>query len=151
MSKAKPIISVIIPTYHDWDRLEVCINSLNNQTLSKKIYEIIIVNNDPEDSPPDENSYLGINLISERKSGSYAARNTGIKFAKGNILAFTDSDCIPYEDWLENIYRLMSNNPKLSRVGGKVELFYSSNTLSLGELYEKAFAFPQKAYVNKGT
>jgi len=37
----KPYVSVIIPTYHDWDRLAICIEALENQTYSEEMFEVI--------------------------------------------------------------------------------------------------------------
>lgn len=92
--------------------------------FSKNNFEVIIVNNDPNDSIPLE-LILPDNMIiiNESKPGSYAARNSAMKIAKGNILAFTDSDCIPDKDWLNNAYKYFKNNIS-DRVGGKIDLFY---------------------------
>src|SRR5690554_6136694 len=92
-----PFVSVIIPTYHDWERLRLCLDSLNRQTYPKERYEIIVVNNDPEDVVPANfvvpNNFT---ILEESKPGSYAARNRAIQAAKGEIYAFTDSDCQPH-------------------------------------------------------
>lgn len=40
-------VSIIIPTYRDWDRLKACVYVLENQSYPKDLYEIIILNNDP--------------------------------------------------------------------------------------------------------
>src|SRR5690554_2984846 len=99
-------ISVIIPTYKDWERLALCLQALENQSFKPSNFEIIVINNLPGDLPPaafklPKNAVL----VDEGKPGSYAARNTGIGMAKGEILAFTDSDCIPHKDWLINAFR----------------------------------------------
>jgi len=143
-----PLISVIIPTYHDWERLKICIDALSKQTFPQDKFEVIIVNNDPENSPPELNLPDNFRIISEGKPGSYAARNTGIKEAEGEILAFTDSDCVPYKDWLEKADYLLRIGA--DRLAGKVELFYKSNNLTLAELYESVYAFDQKTYAARG-
>jgi glycosyltransferase involved in cell wall biosynthesis len=47
--------------------------------------------------------YPRIQLLFEAKQGSYAARNRGLREAKGEIIAFTDADCVPSPDWLDEI------------------------------------------------
>ncbi|AEL26817.1 glycosyltransferase [Cyclobacterium marinum] len=142
-------ISVIIPTYHDWKRLAMCVDALVCQTFPKNNFEVIIVNNDPNDSIPLE-LILPDNMIiiNESKPGSYAARNSAMKIAKGNILAFTDSDCIPDKDWLNNAYKYFKNNIS-DRVGGKIDLFYLADKKTMAECYEAAYAFRQKRNVNQ--
>lgn len=139
VSNKQAFVSVIIPTYHDWGRLKLCLNSLSLQTYPRENFEIIIVNNDPDDAPQYIALPLNSKLISEAKPGSYAARNTGIKAATGSIFAFTDSDCIPDRNWINNgIKKLISNN-EISFIGGNVVLMSKNKKLTLSELYEKAF------------
>lgn len=142
-------VSVIIPIYHDWERLALCVDALEKQTYPQSSYEIIIVNNDPEDPVPDFLYDLdSIVLLSEAKPGSYAARNCGIRAAKGKILAFTDSDCIPLENWVEAAASLLCNGSE--RVAGKIQIFGSSNKLNFAEAYDKIYAFDQKSNAYKG-
>jgi len=148
MNNQKTPVSVIIPTYHDWKRLSYCIDALSKQTYPQDKFEVIIVNNDPEDSPPELSLPDNFRIISEGKPGSYAARNAGIKEAKGEILAFTDSDCIPDKYWIENAVDLLRKG--VDRLAGKVELFYSSKKLNVVELHEKLYAFDQKKYAVRG-
>ncbi|SFQ68951.1 Glycosyltransferase like family 2 [Halopseudomonas formosensis] len=153
MSKEeKCFVSVIIPTYHDWDRLQLCLNALSKQTYPKQFFEIIVVNNDPEDKPP-ESLLLPENcqLLEERKPGSYAARNAALKVAKGEVYAFTDSDCQPQEDWLEVAVEVIRSDPNYARVGGRISLITKGDRPTVSEVYEKAFAFSQKEFVeNQG-
>ncbi|QNF32395.1 glycosyltransferase family 2 protein [Adhaeribacter swui] len=146
-----PFISVIIPTYHDWKRLSYCIEALDKQTYPKELFEVIIVNNDPKDQVP-KGYYLpnNITITAERASGSYAARNKGISLAKGEIFAFTDSDCIPDVNWLTNAVQFFKKHPEYDRIGGKVELFFSSSQYTLAEAYEIVYAFRQDENVKKG-
>ncbi len=142
-------ISVIIPVYKDWDRLNKCIEALSNQTLQASEFEVLIVNNEKNFTPNLQQLPINIFVITEDKPGSYAARNAGIKEAKGLYYAFTDSDCIPEKDWLEKSLKYLETGHK--RLGGRVKLFYKSEKLSLAEIYEKGFAFNQKQYVRDGT
>ena len=45
---ATPFVSVIIPTYHDWDRLKLCLKALEQQRYPTDRFEVLVVNNDPE-------------------------------------------------------------------------------------------------------
>ena len=88
-----PLVSIIIPTYKDWSRLNLCLKAMENQSYPLEKFEVIVVNNAPGENPPS--GFLFRNnwtLITEEKSGSYAARNKALKICKGKIVGFTDSD-----------------------------------------------------------
>lgn len=142
-------ISVIIPVYKDWARLAICLMCLQNQSIRSEDWEIVIVNNAPDDSPPS-NFLIPDNaiLIDQAKAGSYAARNTGILHSKGEVLAFLDSDCIPDSDWLLNASKLLDQEVEL--VGGKMEFFKEKEGSELVFQFEKAFSFDQKGNVANG-
>ncbi len=140
-------VSVIIPVYKDNERLNKCINALRKQTYPKNLIELIIINNDVEkEINITENIDLEIYIYTETKPGSYAARNRGIKEAKGKILAFTDSDCIPDKNWLDQgVKALKSIYEENVLLAGKIELFYKEpSRLSIAECYEKYFGFPHQ-------
>lgn len=141
-----PFVSVIVPTYRDWDRLELCLDALAKQRYPSDAFEIIVVNNDPKDLAPTFPVARNVRFAEELRPGSYAARNKGLQLARGEILAFTDADCIPAEDWLENAVRLLMQGAQ--RLAGRIELFYrSSSRLSPAEMHEREFAFGQQFYV----
>ena len=101
------------------------------------------MNNAPNDiTPKDLIIPENCSILSESRPGSYAARNKALSIAKGNIIAFTDSDCIPDKDWLKNgVDALKSNN--VSRIGGAVEVF-AGESPNIAEVYDLIFAFPQQ-------
>src|SRR5688572_8110282 len=142
MMTKQPYISIVIPTYRDWERLDLCIAALTRQTYPREAFEVIIVNNDPADQPPaglllPEN----YRLITEAKTGSYAARNTALKIVRGTIIGFTDSDCIPDADWISNAVSYLAATPGCSRVAGHISIFYQSHRPSVAELYNTIFSF----------
>jgi GT2 family glycosyltransferase len=146
-----PTVSIIIPTYNDWSRLSLCLQKLSNQSYSVDKYEIIVVNNSPQDSVPDKFVCpANCVILAEEKPGSYAARNKALSVAKGEIIGFTDSDCVPDLDWIKNAVDFLQSNKELSRVGGPLKIFSKYNKPSKVELYDTLFAFPQKNYVNGG-
>lgn len=141
MDKNKSLIlSVIIPTYKDWDNLKQCLESLNKQSLSKDNYEVIVVNNNPEDTCPFILPSDNMKICEEQTPGSYAARNKGIRESRGRYFAFTDSDCIPDVEWLEKGLAKVQQTEK--RVAGDIIMSYKNKDyLTLAELYEKYYAF----------
>lgn len=142
-----PFVSVIIPVYNDSERLKLCLQALENQTYSKDLYEVIVVDNaSEEDLKSVVNQFSQANYIYESKPGSYAARNKGISVAKGEIIAFTDSDCIPVSEWIEKGVEQLQNTPDCGMVAGKVEVFFKNPDRPTSvEIYESIeLDFPQE-------
>ncbi|MEX1211379.1 MAG: glycosyltransferase [Balneolaceae bacterium] len=145
-----PTVSVILPVYRDWEPLRACLDSLRAQSYPADKLEILIVNNDPEHScPPDWVYGESTRVLEESLPGSYAARNRGVREANGEILAFTDADCIPDPDWIERGVEALLATPGLKRIAGIVKLFFRGEHPGWVEIYEKAFAFPQHSYVEE--
>lgn len=144
-------VSIIIPTYRDWRRLALCLEALERQTYPQDRFEVLVVNNDPEDRLPEAFKIKGnCMLLTESRPGSYAARNAGLKLCKGEIIGFTDSDCIPDQYWIENAVRFFNEYPEFKRMGGGIEIFSKKKNPSSVEWYDHIFAFPQEAYVRSG-
>ena len=137
------LVTVIIPVYKDWDRLRMCLEALGRQTIGVDNLQILAVNNDPDDDAPPPPMPAFATLLQERKPGSYAARNKAVALAQGDVLAFTDSDCIPADDWLERALEHLKAHPG-ARVTGPVPIFRVENTGPLVYLYEFHTAFRQK-------
>ena len=73
----------------------------------------------------------------ESQPGSYVARNQGISIAKGDILAFTDSDCIPNSEWIEKGVSCLSSTTNCGLVAGRIDLFFKNpEKPTVVELYE---------------
>lgn len=149
-----PFVSVIVPTYNDWTRTKQCLDALLSQNYPRTKYEVLVIDNNV--APPtdlDLYNYIGksAKLLTEAKKGSYAARNTGIRAAKGDILAFTDSDCIPSPDWLSQGIRHFQTNDNLSAVAGHISLFTTEKIKTCADCLELATAFDQKQSVARGT
>lgn len=145
----KKKVTVIVPTYQHWDELRKCVNALQDQSYPEDAFEVLIINNDPTSKLPF-NFELSSNfkLLEQSTPGSYAARNKGIECATGDIIAFTDSDCIPHRDWLRNGVEALGNEVEL--VAGHVEVFFESTKLNFIEIYEKMYAFDQENNAKNG-
>ncbi len=141
-----PFVSIIIPVYNDSDRLKICLEALENQNYPDNLYEIIVIDNaSKEPVKPITDLYERVILIHEAQPGPDVARNTGLKVAKGKYFAFTDSDCIPYSDWLSKGIQKLLEHPEAGLVGGRVDVFpQDEKSLTWVEYYESVFAFPTK-------
>ncbi len=73
----------------------------------------------------------------------------GIRLAKGEIIGFTDSDCIPIKDWIHNAVSHFLANPSCKRIAGHIAIFYKNQVPTPAELYNTLYSFPQKTHVQK--
>lgn len=145
-------VSVIIPVFNDAARLKTCLEALENQTYPKSFYEVIVVDNDSdEDINGVVSQFSQAFTTRESRPGSYAARNKGISIAEGEVIAFTDADCIPASDWIEKGVENLLRIPNCGLVAGKVELFFKNpNEPSAVELYDAIrMGIPQKRYIEE--
>lgn len=143
-------ITVVIPVFND-DRLKACLDALDEQTLGVDRFEVIVVDNGsdhPQESLVAE--YAFARFVEESTPGSYAARNTALKIARGEILAFTDSDCVPAPDWLETAVARIEAAEGPLVVGGRVDLFPQDPARpSTAELVDIAFGFNQERTIGE--
>lgn len=143
-----PFVSVVIPVFNDEQPLKACLEALAQQTYPHHHYEIVVVDNGSDDLTAIETTVASVPqaiLIQASTPGSYAARNRGIERAKGEIIAFTDADCIPASDWIEQGVQHLLATPNCGMVAGRIELlFRSAAGLTPVELYESMAAFSQK-------
>jgi GT2 family glycosyltransferase len=121
-----PAVSVIIPAYNRKDELQELLAALDRQTLAPAQFEIIVID---DGSTDDTLAYLASlvnsgekNLVFQRQEnqGPGAARNHGMKLARGDIFAFTDTDCRPLPDWLEKLLGSFADR-RVGAAGGAEE------------------------------
>ncbi len=94
-----PLVSVIVCSYNGARTLAACLESLGK--LNYPAYEIVLV----DDGSTDDTAYVAaqfpqVRYIHQTNHGLSHARNTGAAAAKGEVLAYTDSDCMADADWL---------------------------------------------------
>jgi len=138
----QPQVSVIIPAYNRRAYIQKTIESVLKQTYTN--YEIIAIDDASTDGTPDviAQNYPQIRLIRfSQNRGASAARNAGIKIAKGNFIAFLDSDDI----WLPNY--LMMQLKALEQ--NKDAIFVFCDTYTLGSKGKRIKSIPKVNFLSK--
>ena len=142
-------VSVIVPVFNDAARLATCLVALESQSYPQSLYEVIVVDNGSDDDiAAVARDFSQVQVQREPRAGSYAARNHGIAHARGEILAFTDADCIPARTWIEDGVAALLGTPNCGLVGGRIDVFYKDpDRPGAIELYDATRGFLQQKYV----
>ena len=119
----------MVPVYNGAGTIAQTVECLLRQSYSPA--EIIVVNDGSTDQTAEVLNTFGPKIIAFTKSngGPASARNMGMKRAKAELIAFTDSDCLPDQEWLAHLIAGFDDN-SVAGVGGKIE---SAGTAMIGE------------------
>lgn len=124
-------VSVIVPSFNSSGTLSRCLDALQKQETTAG-YEIILI-----DSSPDNHAeriageFPGVKLIRSRtRLYPGGARNLGIAQSSGEILAFTDADCVADPGWIEAIVNAHRGEDAV--IGGTVANANPDNTVGWG-------------------
>ncbi|MEO6197797.1 MAG: glycosyltransferase family 2 protein [Dehalococcoidia bacterium] len=107
---ARPSISVIVPTYEREDMVAQTIDAIQRQDIPNSAYEIIVVDNASADGTTgvlkakarrSPVPFTGIRM--KENLGPAVSRNAALTLARGDLVAFTDSDCVPTGAWLRSL------------------------------------------------
>ena len=111
--------SVVVPTHNRKALLRRCLRALVHQQYPD--YEIIVVDDGSTDGTGDmvQREFPQVRYIRQEPTlGPAAARNRGVHVARGEIVAFTDDDCVPPPDWLARLAQGFADYPQAAAVGG---------------------------------
>ncbi len=115
-----PKVSVVVCTYNGAGRIKSLLDSLKKQTY--KNLEIIIVDDGSTDGTSDIVKKYPFKLIKHKGNRGLAdSRNTGVKNSKGDIIVFTDDDCVADKNWINEIANCYKKSPEVNAVGGRIE------------------------------
>jgi cellulose synthase/poly-beta-1,6-N-acetylglucosamine synthase-like glycosyltransferase len=112
-----PFISIIIPAKNEETLIQSCITSLRALDYPKEKLEIIVADGLSTDHTADIARALGATVISNVKQTVSPGRNIGFENAKGELIAFTDADCMVDKKWLVNSVKYFEDHA-VACVGG---------------------------------
>lgn len=148
------MISVIICTYNRDKYIGQLLDSLAKNDYSEKNYEIILVDNNCTDNTRSiceefaiKNANINFRYVEEHEQGLSAARNKGIKEAKGDIIIYVDDDAIVDSDYIRSYAEHFHSNPETMAAGGPIEPLYETKEPSWMSPYTKALL---TAWMNYG-
>lgn len=140
-------VSVIVPHYNDPAGLDACLVALTSQSVAPD--EIVVAdNNSPQGEAEIARVIAGrARLVVVTEKGAGPARNGAVAACSGQVLAFTDSDCIPEPTWLaEGLAKL----EHFDLVGGAMCVLVREEAhMTAVEAFERVFAFDNRYYVER--
>ena len=123
-----PAVTVVVPTRGRAAYLEVTLDSLCRQR-SRAAHELLVVDDGSTDATPAVAERLGVRLIrhGERRSLN-AARNTGIREARADLIAFVDDDVLVPPGWLDALVAGAERHPEAEAFGGPIRPRFEGHT-----------------------
>ena len=129
-------VSIIVPFFNAEPYIERCIHGLLAQEFDPARYEVLMVDNNSTDRSAEiVRHHPRVRLLREGKQGAYAARNRGLAEARGQLVVFTDPDCVPERAWLRLLLAPFAD-PAVQVVNGRTTPASSSRLLTLLAAYE---------------
>ena len=103
-------ISVVVPVHNGAVTIADTVGSLLAQSgLAGRDVEFIVVDNNSTDQTADIVKSFPVTLLQENKPGAGAARNCGLRYARGTVIAYLDADTLPTRRWLVNLANLFDD------------------------------------------
>lgn len=110
-------ISVVMTAYNEQEYLPKSLKSVFSQDFPKEDYEVIVVDNNSTDKSAEVAKSFGARVIPETTQGYVFALEQGMREAKGDIVAATDSDTIVATDWLSQIAKTFEDEKVVAATG----------------------------------
>lgn len=142
-------VSVVVPVKDDAAGLLVLLLALAGQTWTD--HEVVVVDNASRSaSVRDVAQRHGARYVREPAPGSYAARNAGVRVARGDVVAFTDADCVPSRQWLATAVAALRDPRAPDVLAGRVRVTVRRpGRPAPSEAWELVHGFQQEAYVRR--
>lgn len=150
------MITVIICTYNREKYIGQLLDSLAKNDYPESDYEIVLVNNNSTDNTrlicerfAANHQNISFRYVEEHEQGLSAARNRGIKEAKGDIVIYVDDDALVDSDYIRTYAEHFSSFPETMAAGGPIEPLYETAEPSWMSPYTKALLTAWMDYGDK--
>ena len=98
-----PLVSIVIPNHNSGLLLQRCLASVESQVTDHSFEVIVVDDGSDDESASCTGHFAGVALIQQSQRGAAAARNRGVRAARGDVVLFLDSDCQATPEWLNEI------------------------------------------------
>jgi cellulose synthase/poly-beta-1,6-N-acetylglucosamine synthase-like glycosyltransferase len=98
-------VSVVVPARNAGQTIGECLDSLLTQSEPRERYEVIVVDDGSTDGTRQVVQGYEVTLLDQSHEGPAAARNRGVAASSGEVVLFTDADCVPAPDWIDEMAR----------------------------------------------
>lgn len=149
------MLSIIICTYNREKYIGPLLESLSKNDFPTTDYEIVLVDNNCTDNThsvckvfAETHPEIAFRYVVEPEQGLSAARNKGIKEAKGEIIIYVDDDALVDTNYIRSYAEHFAANPDTMAAGGPIEPIYETKEPSWMSPYTKALL---TAWMNYGT
>ncbi len=133
-----PFVSIIIPVRNRPEEIAACLASLGRVEYPDDRVEVIVVDDASTDATPDVISTFPVQLIAlKTRRGASFCRNLAARQARGEILAFVDSDCLADPLWLKELLPAF-NDPGNGAAGGMVDSCFDEKGLDRYEMVKSS-------------
>src|SRR4029077_14109102 len=116
-----PTVAVIVPVHNGAATIRTCLEALLAQDWPREALELIVVDNRSTDATQAVVEEYPVRLVEQnRVQSSYAARNRGVAASHGDLLAFTDADCVPDPGWVRALAAAFEDH-RIGLAAGPIE------------------------------
>jgi len=137
------VISVVVPVWNAAGVLPGLLGALAGQTAQ---HELVVVDVGSTDGTVALAQDAGAQVVAAPRRNRSLARNLGVSAARGELIAFTDADCLPAAGWAEALGRCLESAPLCS---GPVRIRTRTRP-NMAERFEMLWRYPQERYVAAG-
>jgi GT2 family glycosyltransferase len=129
---AAPVVSIVIPSYKPGESVLRCLDAIAVQT-SRLPREVIVVDSSPEPVAPMIHArHPGVRVVQlPRRTLPGRARSIGGRMARGRVICFTDTDCLPDAAWLDRLWGALGDGYRVA--GGSVANGTPASTVGTAE------------------
>ena len=145
-----PTVTLIVPVFEQWDLVPDLVDAIEKQKYRPENFEAIFVENGSGNFENHLSLPNWAKVLFCESPGSYAARNKGLESAKGELIIFTDADCVPSDCWIKVLLDSYQNMGDDTLFAGQILVRSKKKKPNIAELHDIVSGLPQGRYVSRG-